>query len=163
MKKYYTLLFVAAIALAMVLSTGCGKDGNYKTTTVSHEGFDFSSDGVPDDWNNSDGETVSWHPGSGSNSQYPNNDAYIWWRNTHLDANGNNMTKDMGKKDLEDITDVPTSWDGPDDIMPLIKDHVIVAKCKDGYVKFKVKSADSQGLWEAEVDYVFTKGTSFDD
>jgi len=165
--KKLGLTFILGLALGSIVFVGCKKktadrSPSYLLSTITHEGFDFSAGGIPADWNNADGETVGWMPGSGVNPNYPNNDIYIWWRNSHLDtATYQNMTKDMGIVDMASVTQVPGSWDVSPNILPLLAGHVIVAKCKDGYVKFEVVSADPTGVWPAQVYYYFSSSATF--
>lgn len=165
--KQITAFLMLAVMAFVVLGTSCSKDEDkdeniYVVATINHEGFDFSAGGIPAIWENADGETVSWQPNGGNNPNYPNNENWIWWRNSHLDPlEFKNLTKDMGEVALASVTTVPSGWDESPDILPLIPNHVIVAKCKDGYVKFRVISADPNGLWPAQVEYYFSTSTTF--
>ena len=135
----------------------------YKTVTVQHYGFDFSA-GVADtvNWANNDGETVGWQPGGANNPSYPSYDKYIWYRNSELDTVSYlNQTKDMGVIDITTVKNVPSQWDTVPYINPLLVGHVIVAKCRDGYVKFEVLSADTTMFWPAEIKYYFSSGSTF--
>jgi hypothetical protein len=110
---------------------------------------------------NSDGETIVWMPGGGTHPQYDNG-TNIWWRNSHLaSADGANRTRDMGVVELASVTEVPTEWDDSAVIVPLLADHVVVAQCADGFVKFKVVSTDTTGQWPAVVDFVFSTNATF--
>jgi len=131
----------------------------YKTTTLKHDGFDFSSDAIPASWEDSDGETVNWAPYPTVN-QLSYTD-YVWWRTFSNDDN-NNYTKDMGAVSMSSVISVPTTWDGGQDqeLSPLQVGHVYVVKCLDGYAKFLVKSIDAVN-WTADVEYEYTTGTTF--
>jgi len=166
MKKFGTT-FIFCMVVVSLAFIGCKKkttdrSPSYLLTTITHEAFDFSAGGIPADWNNADGETIGWQPGSGVNPNYPNNDIYIWWRNSQLDTvTYQNMTKDMGIVDMASVTQAPGSWDLSPNILPLLAGHVIVAKCKDGYVKFEVVSANASTLWPAQVYYYFSSSATF--
>ncbi len=176
MKK--TLLFFLSIAFIAFAScektdsentpedkTPTDVTSNYKTASIEHFGFDFSA-GIKDTVNqsNNDGETINWHPDQGSSSvtnpSYPSWGEYIWWRNTQLDTiNYLNRTKNYGAVDIKTITNIPSSWDSV--CMPLIIGQTVVAKCRDGYVKFKVLENDTTKLFGIKVKYLFTTGTTF--
>ena len=166
MKKFGTA-FVFCMVLASVIFIGCKKktadrSTSYLLATITHQGFDFSTGGIPASDQYADGETVGWEPGFGVNPNYPNNDIYIWWRNKYIDTvNYQNQTKDMGIVDMATVTQVPGSWDVSPNILPLLAGHVIVAKCKDGYVKFEVVSANASTLWPAQVYYYFSSSATF--
>lgn len=164
MKK---ILFVG-IMLSLMVATGCKEDDPSSPDTavveaiITHWGFDFSA-GAPDtvDFTRNDGETIGWQPGGATNPGYPSYGSYIWFRTSNNSMV--NETKDMGIVDLASVTAVPEAWDVSPLIPPLLVDHVIVAACMDGYVKFKVLSTDSTGFWPARVQYVFSATTSFPD
>ena len=122
------------------------------------------SEGISDTvtWENNDGETINWQPGSATHPDYPNWDAYIWWRNSQIDTvTYKNQTKDMGEVAISTVTQVSGEWDTIPGILPLLPGHTIVAKCYDGYVKFEVISIDSVE-WEAQVKYYFSENTTFE-
>ncbi|NQV03247.1 MAG: hypothetical protein HQ542_11415 [Bacteroidia bacterium] len=166
--KNFGAKFIFSILLTLIVIVGCKKkeaDSStfYSTATITHDGFDFSEGTIPNIWENFDGETILWQPGSGNNPGYPNNDAYIWWRNSSVDTiNFKNQTKDMGIVDMSTVNQVPGDWDTVPNILPLLPGHVIVAKCRDGYVKFEVISADTSSVWPAQVQYYFSVSTTFE-
>jgi len=162
MRKNSTSLLIIAAAIVLTLYS-CKKNSTepepaYIDAVITHMGFDFSagrSDTV--DFNNNDGETISWMPGGGTNPQYPNGGS-IWFRTSNnLSAN---ETKDMGMVAMNSVTAVPAAWD-TGAIAPLLPGHVIVAACKDGYVKFQVVSTDTTGFWPATVQYFYSTTNSF--
>lgn len=153
--KINLALFLSLIML--IGFTACNKDDKGETAVITHEGFDFSEGIIPSNYDNSDGETVSWMPNGGTNPNYDGN--YVWWRNTNVDAD--NATIDMGKVELKDVENGNVSWEENPNITPLLVGHVYVAKCKDGYVKFIVNSVSTSGLWECEVEYVFSEDAEF--
>lgn len=174
--KIFGTKFILSILLTLIISiVGCEKEeddkGNdpsvyqYPTATISHNGFDFSG-GISDtvNWENNDGETVMWQPGYyGTHPDYPNNDEYIWWRNSYIDTvNYKNQTKDMGIVALSTVTQFSGAWDTVPGILPLLAGHTIIAKCRDGYVKFEVISADTSAIWPALVKYYFSESTTFE-
>ena len=162
------LRIAAIILLLFVIASGCKEndptqpDVALVEAVFNHFGFDFSA-GVPDtvNFSNNDGETIYWMPGGSTNANYPSNAAHIWFRTSNNASV--NETKDMGIVDLSSVTAVPDAWDVSPLIPPLLVDHVIVAACRDGFVKFKVLSADTTGLWSARVQYVFSGTRSFPD
>ena len=86
--KFRHLLILTA--LTFFIGYGCKDDGDEVpselTATIGHFGFDFSagqSDTV--NWENNDGEVITWFPGSGNHHPlYPNNGAYLWYRNDQV-------------------------------------------------------------------------------
>lgn len=166
-----TIALALSVLLSVFMWVGCDDDDNPSGSSgigteavVTHYGFDFSA-GVADtlDYQNNDGETISWQPDGGAIAGYPNNDAYIWFRNSG--ASGTNRTRDLGAVSLSSVTSVDTTWDVSPDIMPLLPGHVIVAACNDGFVKFEVLSADTSSsgmiVWPALVRYVFSTTLPF--
>jgi hypothetical protein len=69
-----------------------------------------------------------------------------------------------GGTDLSSITSVSTgSWDSNPTILPLLQDILYVAKCRDGYVKFRVLSTSpNTNNWATEIEYYFSKTATFD-
>ncbi len=136
----------------------------YKRATISHNGFDFSEakeETSPQLW---DGSITKWQPGNGEHSTYKNNDVYLWWTNSGIN-NGVNATKYIGAgNDLSTITSVTDeNWDSNPTILPLLKDNLYVAKCRDGYIKFRVISTSPNSTnWDAEIEYYFSKTKNFD-
>lgn len=156
-------LLVASLAVAgSLLLSACDESdpvdpsgsGETITATITHEGFDFSANvsGFSQEY---DGETVSWQPGAAANPAYPR-DQYVWWR----PATGGTM--DMGTVTLASVTQAPSAWEASPNITPLLAGHVYVARCADGYVKFRVNSVNPSGDgWPAEVEYQFSSSASF--
>jgi len=164
------VLFCLAVVLAcsgqLCLPNLTPTDGSatVKTATLTHSGFDFSEDagGSPTtgDVENSDGEIIGWSPAP---TVWDNGDGNsVWWRSDE-NTETTNYTKDMGEVTLASVTSVPTEWDGTTDasLPPLQVGHVYVVKCLDGYAKFLVKAVRVDPAWEADVDYVYTSGSSF--
>jgi hypothetical protein len=158
------MIFVCVVLSITIL--GCKEDdptqpsaGDFEAL-ISHFGFDFSA-GIMDSvtFSNNDGETIGWMPGGSTNPAYPGYGSYVWFRTSNNSTI--NETKDMGIIDLSSVTSVPDAWDASPNIPPLLLNHVIVAACKDGYVKFKVLSVDTSGFWAARIKYVFSSTTSF--
>jgi len=163
MMRTPTLVILSSIVL---LASGCKEsdptqpDITVVETILNHFGFDFSA-GTPDtvNFNNNDGETIAWMPGGGTNPSYPGYGSHIWYRTSNNPSM--NETKDLGIVDLSSVTAVPDVWDVSPLIPPLLVDHVIVAACRDGFVKFKVMTTDTTGLWPARIRYVFSATRSF--
>lgn len=155
------LLMLASLAIAGCPGDSTGPDENPIAALLTHEnGFDFSA-GEPDpNFTNNDGDVIVWQPGDSqpNSTEYPNGE-YVWWRND-LTNGGMNATVDMGAVELSSVTTPPTAWETPPNITPLLVGHVYVAKCHDGYVKFRVTAVDTQN-WTANVEYVYTSGSSF--
>lgn len=164
MKYYPTVVVALSLAAGALLS--CGDDDDNPTgagqqatrATLTHEGFDFSKAEV--DQASSDGETIVWMPGGGTHPEYGNG-TNVWWRNSHLAADGSNRTRDMGVVELASVARAPDEWDDRAAIVPLLAGHVVVAGCADGFVKFKVVSTDTTGQWPAVVDFVFSADATF--
>ncbi|MCF7805547.1 MAG: hypothetical protein K9N46_14065 [Candidatus Marinimicrobia bacterium] len=162
MKRFNIILVVSVLCMGFWL--GC-TDTTFSSdsgteVTLTHEGFDFS-EGKADtaNYQNSDGETIVWAPDGESHPDYSSG---IWWRTYQSDENnGRNQTKDYGIIDLSEVSEAPTVWDVPPHT-PLRANHVFVAKCRDGYVKFKVLETDTTaGMWPAQVKYLFSETTQF--
>ncbi|MDD5570683.1 MAG: hypothetical protein PHD97_05935 [Bacteroidales bacterium] len=168
--------FVLILIIGTVCFYSCKKDkdngddktkdpssaNNYTTVVISHYGYDFSAakrdtTAFPNSTN--DGDVVSWNPENYSCTNYLSNQQYVWLRNSG--AGTVNFTKDYGVVDVSTITTVPTAWDTGCAILPLLPEHVIVAKCLDGYVKFKVISADTSNNWTANITYLFSTTNTF--
>ena len=167
MKTKQYLRITCLLLVLAVIFTACEEDddtNNYKQAEINHYGFDFSAGAADmDNWENNDGETISWQPGAAQHPDYPSNDVYIWWRNSAVSQDGINLTRDMGPVELSSVKEAPAEWDAAPDILPLLEDHVVVAKCRDGYVKFKVLSADTANFWTANVEYYFSETAQFDE
>jgi len=156
-------IFIASILISFALFiSGCSKNDDsepeYATITLDHFNvIDFSggTDG--------DGYTTSWQPDNGTHPSYANHGDYLWWT-TSSSAGNVNATKDMGMVDMSSITQAPSTWEIAPNITPLLVGHVYVAKCADGYVKFKVTSVDpASNNWEAVVDYYFSETSTFNE
>ena len=168
MRDFLTMVIVG-FALSCLIFAGCEKKGpteeefEYPEATISHWGFDFSKGDTSSSYTTYDGETITWQPGGGTHPDYPKW-RYLWWRNSHLDAvNYKNQTKDMGEVDIPSVTNIPAEWDTTPLIPPLLIGHTIVAKCRDGYVKFQVLSTDTTAGWPAQVKYYYSVSPVFED
>lgn len=152
-KHFKLALAVITIAAFSLTQFSCSdKDTiDFLTATIGHDGFDFSA-GAPDtaNWENNDGDVISWLPGGGTHPMYARNE-YLRFRNGDVSA-------DLGEVNFGDITEIPSTWDTLPP--PLIVGHVKIIKCKDGYAKIKIKSVDVQA-WTADIDYLFTSGDKF--
>lgn len=163
MKRNQLKVVFASLLMFTFLLIGCSKNNDdepsYLTATVGHmNGFDFSTDNAEPTWENQDGYVISWQPDGGQSTTYPSNGGFLWW-NTNKPGIAN-ATKDMGVVAMSSVTQAPTSWEVAPNIMPLQIDHVYVAICRDGYVKFKVLSLNLTD-WEANVEYVFSETSTF--
>ncbi len=170
MKKL--IYYVMALMFCAVVINACDENdnddddqnstSNYKQALITHHGFDFSA-GVWDttSWpnNSNDGEIINWNPNY-NDTTYPAMDIYVWFRNESLDTvTYKNQYKDMGVVDIATILSFSSSWDTT--FIPLMPGHVIVAKCRDGYVKFSVTSADTSNFWSANVRYLYSATASW--
>lgn len=169
MKNYKTIL-ITGLFITIFFIVGCSNNDNeeelpgYKTATITHNGFDFSEGKMEENPQLWDGSVNKWQPGNGEHGTYKNNDKYLWWNNSGVN-NGISATKYMGSgKDLSTITSVPTNnWDSNPTILPLLEDILYVAKCRDGYVKFRILSTNpNSNNWVAEIEYYFSTTTTFD-
>lgn len=147
----------------LTLDRGLTGAGGGATLTLTHAGVDFSTgtagDIVTGDVANSDGDMIGWAP---SPNNWVSSDTEVWFRpgpNTATE----NFISDMGAVALSSVTTIPTTWDGGSgqDLPALQVDHVYVVKCEDGYAKFLVKATRVTPDWEADVEYVYTTGTTF--
>lgn len=159
-------LLLTVFLPALLLSTpSCkksettGPEVPFVDAVITHMGFDFSA-GKADtvDYSNNDGETITWMPDGGTNPLYPAG-SNVWYRTSNNFSM--NETRDMGTVDLASVKTAPASWDSAPDIPPLQVGHVVVAACKDGFVKFQVLSVDTTGFWPAGVRYEFSSTTAF--
>ena len=153
------------VLVAGVFITGCGlitgnddepnDSGNYTTATLTHDGFDFSANA--EGWSEAyDGETIGWQPGAADNPAYPR-DVNLWWRPS------TGATKDMGAVSMASVTQAPTTWDTSPNIPALLVGHVVVARCADGSVKFRVISVDVNGaMWPVQVEFYYSATATFD-
>ncbi|MBU0995852.1 MAG: hypothetical protein KJ737_25435 [Proteobacteria bacterium] len=164
--KQIFLIGIMCLGLITTIGTGSGDDDKNGSSTgteatLKHEGFDFSAGVVPENGEDSDGDTINWVPDP---SMYLDGASYgdgVWWRSKENTAS-ENFSKDLGEVDLDSLTDIPTIWDGGTGIalISLQENHVYIVKCKDGYAAFLVKSIDLD-TWDVAVDYIYTSGTSF--
>lgn len=123
-------------------------------TTLSHDGFDFSSGTTPSDYTLHDGSTMVW-----AACEYPDGMEWgdaLWFHEIQ------NRIQDMGAVALSNITSAPTSgWDGCTGAdQPLEVGHVYTLKLQDGYAKFEVLSINLEE-WTAEVNYVYSTDGKF--
>jgi hypothetical protein len=172
MEAHKTIRIIKTLFITMFFIVGCSSEeetteielSSYKIATITHFGFDFSEDKNEDSPQLWDGSVNKWQPGNGEHSTYKNNDKHLWWSNSGIN-NGVNATKYFGSgTDLSTITSVPAnSWDSNPSILPLLENILYIAKCRDGYVKFRVLSTKpNSGNWATEVEYYFSKTTTFD-
>ncbi len=134
------------------------------TATLKHSGFDFSKNNgtVPaegGDVADADGDIIAWSP---EPTLWIGDDTSVWWR-SYANTTDTNYSKDCGEVSLDSVTTIPDSWDGTTDtsLPPLAVGHVYVVKCLDGYAKFLVNEVRTTPEWEADVEFVFTSGSSF--
>ena len=159
--KSVSILFV----VFSIFIVGCNEsddveNDSFTTTIVDHfKGFDFSENKAQD----SDGAVIGWQPGGATHPNYTNDGEYLWWITRSITGDTTNKTKDMGVVNLSSITEAPTNWELSPNITPLIVGHVYVAKCIDGYVKFKVLSVNlTADNWPVEIEYSFSSTSIFE-
>lgn len=51
--------------------TPADEEYTYSTTTLMHTGFDFSAEISDTNWQNNDGDVISWNPNNYSDTTYP--------------------------------------------------------------------------------------------
>lgn len=138
----------------------------YKTATVTHSGFDFSTGEVGPEWEQQDFYLTAW-----ANTNYPT--GYEWgsgiWVNTYDYSQIHVM--DQGEVELSSVTEIPTDWSVPVGAVdyPLQLNHVYILRARDGFAKFKVVSLSPSGTvgenqigeMQIEIEYEYTEGTSF--
>ena len=156
--KIIGLLFISATLIFSACKKNEDEENTYKTTKLTHGGFDFSEDLQEPSYENADGDIVPWSPVTETQG---NNE--LWYR-PNYSINPAASQKDMGAVSLESISDIPSSFDS--DPSPLQKDHCYVVKCLDGYAKFKVLDIpdevnDYQDWW-AKVTYEFSPDGHFE-
>lgn len=164
--KFIRLKGISTIlVVAVLIIVSCDKNDDtdefaYDEATIDHfQGYDFS-EGIAQD---SDGSVYGWQPGGGIHPNYNNDGDYLWWATHSITQDPTNKTKDMGTIALSSVTEAPTNWEVSPNITPLIKGHVYVAKCIDGYVKFEVLSVGpSKENWPVDVKYYFSSTSTFD-
>ena len=126
----------------------------YRKAIVQHMGFDFSAGIITGNADAMDGHTINWPPDYSVSTDYPSNSTFFWWGNTMLDTVNNvkSYTKDYGEVAVDSVLTAPTdlAWDVSPNIIPMLKDHVIVAKCHDGYVKMQVLAVGTANIIAAE-------------
>lgn len=157
-KHVFQILLILVISFSLASCEDDDAEGNVKTATLTHGGFDFSTglggsfegEGTAIEGADFDGEVIGWRPGGGGYG------TGIYWRNDQEGLQNEQMA--MGPIDLIDVSSIPSVLDS---IQNLIVGNVYIVKCKDGYAAFKVKALGADDKWEADVDYVFTSGTSF--
>ena len=155
---------MACVALLVVFGVaGCNpfssSSDSYKNAELGHFGFDFSAGEETEDYTMSDGGVISWQPGGESHPNYPSGD-HLWWRNDQVTDDTPNETRSMGTVDIESVKEAPATWEVSPNITPLLVGNVYVAKCRDGYVKFEVKSLNMEE-WTATVKFMFSSSRSF--
>lgn len=159
-----SIYIFAIFSFLFLLNISCSKDDEEEGTPaiLTYEGFDFSEGIINPNPNLNDGVTISWQPNDGSIEEYTNG-LYVWWRNSNIDTISYlNKTKDMGMVSLSSVNEIPDNWNVSPNIIPLLADHTYLAKCRDGYVKFKVNYYTiEEREWPVSVNYEFTNSTVF--
>jgi len=173
-------LYLLVIGICLVVAQGCGQTTSvpsatvYATATLKHLGFDFNSGVATTETDKSDGGTANWNPDTGQwstveGTTYPRDNIYIWWAPAWSPTY--TLTQHhVGAVPLSSVTSIPTTWESTGSgIWPLLPGHSYVVKCApSGYAKFYVTetrtldAAGKPGSWEADVQYYFTIGSSFD-
>jgi len=172
MKKWMWLLVVAVLlVLGVFFYLGCstsptGGGSSTGVGSLNHWGFDFATGTNTDEVNKTDGATCNWNPDyvvtTVEGTTYPSYSTYIWWSGGYAYLDVDASIKHMGEVELSSITSAPSSWDSGSGLCPLLVDHIYVVKCSpEGYAAFKVTSFEATGNWTAEVEYVYTSGTTF--
>ncbi|KUO63427.1 hypothetical protein APF79_06560 [bacterium BRH_c32] len=155
------MLFILFITFILFTFSTCNKDDitapetGTKKLTVTHWGVDWSEGKVGSEGNEvayekSDGETVSWCAYGNSSGSAQG----VWFR-PYVDKLKKLSVTDLNSVSLADttnwLTDVCSS--------PLQNGDVWLAKCRDGYVVFKVtKQPDpNANFWPVEVEYKYFK------
>ncbi|HRS19911.1 MAG TPA: hypothetical protein P5243_10425, partial [Bacteroidales bacterium] len=130
--------------------------------TIYAYGFDFSKgkcDTTRDvSKNTNDGKIVTSHPGT-MNVAIPDDGGYIWFSNKDIHEEHMCQIKCYGEADMDTIHTINTNWDSFID--PLTNGHVYGAKCRDGYVLYKVKQVICPNLKIIVLEYTFNTKNSF--
>ena len=152
------------IAVLLFTNGSCKKnstepEGGVKSMTITHWGVDFS-EGIVASQNNNldysvvDGETVGWCAYGNSN----NSPTGVWYR-----PYVNNLKK-LTVSDINSVGTVDTTnWSTDVCSTPLHQGDIWLAKCRDGFVAFLVKSNPdpNSDFWSVDVQYVFSKTNKF--
>jgi len=146
--------------------------GGATRVTLTHDGFDFSTNDGQPAWEQSDGYLSAW-----TSLAYP--PGHEWgsalWLSPYEYASqtGQISIQDMGAVSLDSVTTVPSDWSYTEGMTenPLMVGHVYVVRARDGYAKFEVIAVSDMstvtqesfdpGAWTVEIDYVYTSGTTF--
>jgi len=162
--KWSAVASLSALGCVLLSFGGCPWATTGGTMlTLAHWGVDFSTGAVGDpvtgDVADSDGAIITWTP---LPSNRVDSDTEVWFRPDSNTAT-ENFISDMGAVALSSVTTIPAEWDGgPGQDLPALQvDHVYVVKCLDGYAKFLVTATRVTPDWEADVEYVYTSGTTF--
>jgi len=145
----------------------------YATATIGHFGFDFETGIQTEEVGVYDGGVIKWNPDTDNRDSYidgttyEGDSVYLWWRGEWSALSSVPHQHHVGEVALNMIIDVPTIWQSGALLWPLLVNHAYVVKCSpEGYAKFLVTNIDSQevagGTWEADVQYLYTSGTTFD-
>ncbi|MBX3009443.1 MAG: hypothetical protein KF816_15590 [Melioribacteraceae bacterium] len=151
----------AVLCLILFVASSCNKDDatgpedGIKKLTVTHWGVDWSegkvgTQGNEVEWEKSDGETISWCA-YGSSQSSGNG---VWFR-PYVDKLKKLSTSDLSAASLADTT----NWLTDVCSQPLQNGQIWMAKCRDGYVVFRVaKQPDINAqFWPVEVEYRYFK------
>lgn len=151
---------ISLIAVAIVLLFSCKEESteptiDIKKLTVTHWGVDWSEGKVGSqtlnlDYNVIDGETISWCA-YGTNNSVSNG---IWFR-PYVDKLKKISASDLNSASLSDTT----NWSTDVCSTPLQNGDVWLAKCRDGYVVFRVtkQPVATAEFWPIEVEYKYFK------
>ena len=157
MKKIAVLL----ISIILFNASSCNKDDatspedGIQKLTITHWGVDFSEGKVGSRdsevaYDKSDGESISWCAYGSSNSGTTG----IWYR-PYVEKLKRLSTTDLSSTSLADTT----NWSSDVCSTPLQSGQVWIAKCRDGYVAFRVTKQPDVNLefWPVEVEYKYFK------
>ncbi|MFH1386480.1 MAG: hypothetical protein ABIH50_02320 [bacterium] len=173
MKNNAFAMFAFLLAFVVLFTYGCAlvSSTTYSTATLSHfSGFDFFTGTQTDEAGKSDGAICNWNPAGVTTevngTTYIDGSIYLWWSGAFSTLGGNFNQKHMGAVALSTITTVPSTWESGSEIWPLLEGHSYVVKCTpEGYAKIYVTKIDTlevaAGTWEADVEYYYTAGTTF--
>lgn len=152
------IIFLLCVGVFFLIS--CKEDSTEPTNeirkiTVTHWGVDWSEGKVGSqnlnlDYNLVDGETISWcaYGSSGSTN------TGTWYR-PYVDKLKKINLSDLNSASLADTS----NWSADVCSTPLQNGDVWMAKCRDGYVVFKVTKQPvvSADFWPVDVEYRFFK------
>jgi len=137
MQKYFTIAFIL-----FVLFFNCSILSDSQNGIIHYYGFDFSGNGYNANENKNDIVFIR-----SSSDNIP----YIFISPFSNDSNFIKNLGDLAFNSIDRIND-NTVWDS---IVYVFPGHLYIAKCYDGYVKFKIISVSGTTLYNTVINIIF--------